>query len=271
MAAMRNLDEPAMRLRPDFRVRLTRKFAVFEAPGASDEIQSVSISIDDPYTRRCVAESFLRRGTWGCFIAHGDAPTPDTPTSGEATATHVHVQWREYTQIDWTAVLGGRVMASSYCVRKGLARKAQLHNTIRRFVVKAKGPVALRAAVPISHVIETWEAFEEDISINLSGDVAAFGAGVLSLPQRLSLCIEDAIEAMTSAPEGTVWILKPSYANKGAEIVLVTSVDELKEHLMEWSVLREWVLQRYIPNPLLFRGRKFHLRAYVLAVGAIKT
>ena len=40
-------------------------------------------------------------------------------------------------------------------------------------------------------------------------------------------------------------------------------------HLLEHHELREWVLQKYIPRPLLFEGRKFHLRAYILAVGAI--
>ena len=34
--------------------------------------------------------------------------------------------------------------------------------------------------------------------------------------------------------------------------------------------MREWVLQRYIANPLTVNGHKFHLRVYVLCVGALK-
>ena len=71
-------------------------------------------------------------------------------------------------------------------------------------------------------------------------------------------------------PEGTLWIAKPSYANKGSEILVFSSYEELEVHLLEWHSLREWVVQRYIARPLLFQRRKFHFRAYVLAVGAIK-
>ena len=34
--------------------------------------------------------------------------------------------------------------------------------------------------------------------------------------------------------------------------------------------MREWVLQRYIERPLLVNGYKFHLRVYILCVGALK-
>lgn len=34
--------------------------------------------------------------------------------------------------------------------------------------------------------------------------------------------------------------------------------------------VREWVLQRYLERPLLVNGYKFHLRVYILCVGALK-
>ena len=51
---------------------------------------------------------------------------------------------------------------------------------------------------------------------------------------------------------------------------MLRSFAELETHLLVNNALREWVLQRYVPRPLLFEGRKFRLRAYVLAVGALK-
>jgi hypothetical protein len=42
------------------------------------------------------------------------------------------------------------------------------------------------------------------------------------------------------------------------------------DSLVETPDIREWVLQRYIDNPLLFDGHKFHLRVYVLCIGALK-
>jgi tubulin--tyrosine ligase len=74
---------------------------------------------------------------------------------------------------------------------------------------------------------------------------------------------------MEAAP-GKLWILKPSLANKGAEVTVVKSIDDVTRIVRTWSDVREWVLQTYVDRPLLVARRKFHLRAYVLLVGCMK-
>jgi hypothetical protein len=49
------------------------------------------------------------------------------------------------------------------------------------------------------------------------------------------------------------------------EIFLIPDFATLSEAVSDWPDVREWVLQRYVADPLLFRRAKFHLRVYVLA------
>lgn len=61
------------------------------------------------------------------------------------------------------------------------------------------------------------------------------------------------------------WILKPSTLNKGAGLAFGEGFEPLRKAIHESPDIREWVLQEYVDRPLLVQGRKFHLRAYVLA------
>ncbi|CAN0120548.1 unnamed protein product, partial [Discosporangium mesarthrocarpum] len=51
--------------------------------------------------------------------------------SGEAD-----LHWGEYELIDWERVVSGQMRASSFCVRKGLSRKAQLSRYINKYASK---------------------------------------------------------------------------------------------------------------------------------------
>lgn len=61
------------------------------------------------------------------------------------------------------------------------------------------------------------------------------------------------------------WILKPSTLNKGADLAFGEGFEPLRKAIHASPDIREWVLQEYVDRPLLVQGRKFHLRAYVLA------
>jgi tubulin--tyrosine ligase len=59
--------------------------------------------------------------------------------------------------------------------------------------------------------------------------------------------------------------------NQARGILVFNQLESLKEALRADGAdeVREWVLQRYVHRPLLVGGRKFHLRMYAAAVGAL--
>jgi Tubulin-tyrosine ligase family len=53
--------------------------------------------------------------------------------------------------------------------------------------------------------------------------------------------------------------------HQGAGVHLASCFEDVRRVAHDNHDIREWVLQRYVGRPLLLRGCKFHLRAYVLA------
>lgn len=170
------------------------------------------------------------------------------------------IQFCDFENISWEPVLdcprGYRHRASSYVVRKGLSRKAQFSMQLKRYMAKNKVSI-LHSAVPFTLIIDTWEAFEDNMKIDFGrGFSVGFGATVISgifrakgsnsLRSRLDMCLQDTYDKMI-APERSdwTWILKPSVTNKGINIQIVRSWECLLNKLEESPDIREWVLQRY--------------------------
>lgn len=167
----------------------------------------------------------------------------------------------------------GKCGASSFLVRKGLSRKAQLSLQLKKFISKHPDSI-LRRAVPSTVILETWNAFEE-MKVDFGmGAVASFNDHSICaapLRQRLDWCLAEQKESIEADLQRHSWILKPSVTNKGYHITVVDSWEQILDAIEEADHIREWVLQRYISNPLLIMGgHKFHLRVYVLCVGALK-
>ncbi|CAM9819293.1 unnamed protein product, partial [Phaeothamnion confervicola] len=216
-------------------------------------------------------------------------------------SANADLHWGDYENLHWDRIVAGGLRANSFCIRKGLSRKAQLSLYIRKFL--SKNPASpLKHAVPRTLIVDTWEAFDEKLSFNLSGDIACFGEDLgvrqcLRLADRIDWCLADARDWMaalaTAAGGGAAlapkdapevesaasaasvagaggsspgpWILKPSTLNKAAGVAIVRDFEELRQAINGCTDVREWVLQEYIRCPLLLRRRKFHIRVYVLA------
>ncbi|ETW07522.1 hypothetical protein H310_02023 [Aphanomyces invadans] len=203
------------------------------------------------YVRPLVLKAFIQRSkTWDIVAVDGDPRTPD-------------LLWQEYEDLNWKEILRGQVVANSYCVRKGLSRKAQLSIFLSKYIRKNPACV-LSKALPQTLVVDLWDAFDQSL--------ADLG---ISFRNRLESCLWEVKQVFDPENADTYvaggrWIMKPSATNKGAEVNVFNTYDKFKAIISEWTDIREWVVQAYIERPLLLRKRKFHVRVYVVAVGALE-
>ena len=243
---------------------------------------TIYLDINEEYTRRVITNAFRTRVPNACIVygtGEGDEEVPLPP--------HCDFQWSEYERIDWSAVLAGKHGASSYCVRKGISRKAQLAHFTRHHVCKNPDSL-LKDAIPKTVILDTWPVWEDNYNASAGGlnDIltgASCKTDGINRKEILEKCLQEAKLVMSEEEhryedrlkcnpkaDAPIWILKPSTVNKGAGIEIVHLYEQLVDICWSECDIREWVLQRYIDPPLLLGKRKFHIRAYVLAVSALR-
>jgi tubulin--tyrosine ligase len=207
-----------------------------------------------------------------------------SPTQLPTANDHL-LQITPYESLDFTHHLSHpkTSLANSYVIRKALIRKHYLHNTITSWWSKHPDDRNLKGHVPLTVAFEV--------------DYAEF------LDEALLECWE--LHESFAKEETEWWVLKPGMSDQGQGIRLFSSEEELKAIFEAWeeemcssdhesdtemppainaqdmigagtmtSQLRHFIAQRYIQQPLLLPAhgdRKFHIRSYVLAVGALQT
>ncbi|KRX01880.1 hypothetical protein PPERSA_05719 [Pseudocohnilembus persalinus] len=62
--------------------------------------------------------------------------------------------------------------------------------------------------------------------------------------------------------ENNIWILKPARMSRGRGITCFNSLIEIQDHVKAKE--QQWVIQKYIENPLIIMKRKFDIRVWVL-------
>ncbi|CDS04174.1 hypothetical protein LRAMOSA07129 [Lichtheimia ramosa] len=235
------------------------------------------VHLDEPYTHKAVVRALQHssRIDWDIIQDVAD-------DHAESPMTNVSLQWLEYEAINWTLAQQETTMANAYCIRKGLIRKAQLSYNMAKYLSKHPDSI-LKQAIP-----ETW-LFELD--------------HIDYLDEALNEVFEVERDLKENEESGEIrhmFIIKPSMANKAAGIHVFHTLDQLCSIFEEeesdeeaedsdcehdddsgygkgviddredLTQVREWVIQRYIHKPMLVNNRKFHVRAYVLAVSNIK-
>ncbi|KAF2863789.1 tubulin-tyrosine ligase, partial [Piedraia hortae CBS 480.64] len=242
------------------------------------------IDYQDAYVEpliRSALKARLPHGSYVFFLSPAEL-TPDTPT----------LEWKQYESLSFPSILSHpqTFLANSYIIRKALIRKNFLAETVRYWVAKHPSSILASGIKP---------------SLDLEVDYAEFLDEALYEAYELN----ESFTRNEHQQEKEWWILKPALTDGANGIRLFSSLDELRGIFEEWeestsssddddddseivnsetgpqtnhtkgsegiitSQLRHFTAQPYITPPLLFPqvgNRKFHIRTYVLAVGALK-
>ncbi|GBC05463.1 hypothetical protein RclHR1_06230023 [Rhizophagus clarus] len=240
------------------------------------------IGINDNYTQNIIIKSFKT-------ILPNLPILEFTRSTGSSSITSSKILfWLEYEDIDFNQVMSNKQtqLINSYCIRKGLIRKANLNYNIQKYISKNQDSI-LKKSIPetwyfeVTHIDYLDEALEEIFEV-------------------VQECKEN---DKKTEEEKVKFILKPSLGNKGAEIKIFHNIEQLR-NVFEGNKnldkeedrdkdedddveeiddddddddddesmfhIREWVVQRYISNPLLIKNRKFHIRSYILAISNLR-
>ena len=92
--------------------------------------------------------------------------------------------------------------------------------------------------------------------------------------EHLKFLESDKIKGIFKNNNNDTWILKPVYGYKGSGIAVVDNYDDMikhllvkkrkKTHLSRYQDSDKWVIAKYIDNPLLIMGKKFHIRMILM-------
>jgi tubulin--tyrosine ligase len=118
---------------------------------AQPPLLSVFVYNDVPYTHQFLVAAATR----ACGSRFRFVPNRST--------CPLDLQLDEYEEIVWDDILRGKGVANSYCVRKGLIRKANFAAHIARMLSKRPNPV-LSSGIPTTLIINTWDAFQSTSS-----------------------------------------------------------------------------------------------------------
>jgi hypothetical protein len=157
----------------------TSKFSVFSNKLTKQQSYIIEVCLNCEYTSSLVYNAVMRRSN--CYYTNNfsfsDASTSSSSTTLVSWLKTLGVkslfciQVSDFENINWDVVLqrsvsedksSARVLhgASSYLVRKGLSRKAQLSLQLRKYICKNPSSI-LSNSVPFTVIIETWNAFED--------------------------------------------------------------------------------------------------------------
>ncbi|GAB7352556.1 hypothetical protein MBLNU459_g2941t1 [Dothideomycetes sp. NU459] len=224
----------------------------------------------------------------------------DIPSSSQRV-----LQWRQYEALDWEEAMRGPTtsLINSYVIRKALIRKHYLSATISHWLTKHPESKLSRHVKPsvefeldyaeflddaLVEAFELKESFEHNENAQdsekqwwiLKPGMSDRGQGIrlFSSEEELTAIFEEWDPESDDEDEDEASYSDGGTANNDSDNKKTSDGSENKDDSngIITSQLRHFVAQPYISPPLLLPApfpsadRKFHIRTYVVAVGALQ-
>ncbi|KAH3917537.1 hypothetical protein HBI56_109180 [Parastagonospora nodorum] len=250
---------------------------------SGDKIYAL-IDYEDPYVQPLILAALEKRlpaSTYELITSISQLPSPSSRL----------LQWVQYESIDFDHLMdhSSTTVANAYVIRKALIRKHYLSTTIANWITKYPDSILKKHVKPSVEFEVDYAEFLDD-----------------ALIEAWDLKESWARNEEKDEKDREWWILKPGMSDRGQGIRLFSSEEELTSIFEEWdppsddedeegdarsdaaddndgimtSQLRHFIAQPYIHPPLLLAPpntpdssaslRKFHIRTYVVATGALK-
>jgi tubulin--tyrosine ligase len=250
------------------------------------------IDYEDPYVQPLLLNAVKARIPSELLVLIKDAS--ELPSNDSK-----FLQWRQYEQLDFDRLMSGSdaSLSNSYVIRKALIRKHYLSMTVSHWLTKNPESSLKRHMKPGVEFEVDFEEFLDDALIEafelheswqrnaskeaserewwiLKPGMSDRGQGIrlFSSEEELTEIFEE-----WDPPSDDEEEEDDEAAHSGDEETPSASKSEIEDdNGIMTSQLRHFVAQPYIDPPLLMSpphpsaGRKFHIRTYVLAVGALK-
>lgn len=212
-----------MSLNPSFHCKQTRRFFIVEASHDGSKLKLlhhvnflIHLQVNCLYSR-AIIKDLINKRPW-CSILKNNLQIQKEENDSKTQI----IQIGDFENIEWENVMNGSQSASSYLVRKGLSRKAQLALQIKRYLSKHNTSILLKST-PYTIILETWNAFDE-LKMDFGGytfvEFESNQVLTVSLKQRLEWCLED-VKITMDKEDVKHWILKSSVTNKGNRCFLL--------------------------------------------------
>jgi len=225
---------------------------------------NILIGIDEAYTNEKILSCFKNRSEYAVTIYDKN----DVEQKKRKENLYYDFYWLEYEELDFEKLIerNSRRLCNSYCIRKGLIRKAQLAFYLKKYLTK-RPQSNLKKYLPETYIFEL--------------DYLDYIEEALNDVFEVETALRDNLTKRANNEKTKKFILKSSMTNKGNDILIFDTRSQLEKFFQnrvdqsedETLDLREWVIQEYIDAPLqltAYKNRKFHMRVYVVAVGSLK-